>query len=73
MELVCGQELTCYEIDIRALANPESEFESMVQKVDRSRNKRVRARFGPLDFNGEAFEMRVRPFVTYWSMELVMK
>lgn len=72
MELVCGQDLTRYEIVIRAWANREPEIESVVRKVDRSRNKLVRELFEQLGFTGVALEMRVRSFVTYLSMELGM-
>lgn len=61
MELVCGQDSTRYEIDIRAWANREPEFESVVPNVDRARCKRVCELFGPSGFTGVAC-FRVRFF-----------
>jgi AcrR family transcriptional regulator len=70
MEIVCQQELTRYEVAIRAWAAQEPAIFDLVQTVDESRIRIVRSLFEELGFRGTELEMRTRSYATYVTFDL---
>ena len=69
MERIVSDQLTRYDIAIRAWASRNRIAARGVKKVDEFRLSYVRSLFDEMGFKGEELEMRTRTFVVFYSLE----
>lgn len=72
MEMVLENDLTEYDLSMRAWAARDPEVARRVARVYRVRLDFLRQAFAELGFEGEELEMRTRTFVCYLSWERTM-
>ena len=68
-EGIIQQDLTRYDVAVRAWAAQESAVAAVVRQVDKERLGILRELFFELGFRGAELEMTTRTFVTYYSLE----
>ena len=69
MEPIVSDQLTRYDIAIRAWASHNQIAARGVKKVDEFRLSYVRSLFEEMGFKGEELNMRTRTFVVFYSLE----
>lgn len=69
MEVVFENDLTRYDLVVRAWAAQDAEIADYVQRVDQTRTRVVRGLFKEMGFTGVQLEMRTHSSITYLSME----
>jgi AcrR family transcriptional regulator len=69
MLMIYENNLTEYDVHIRALAEHNLDAKKIIKKVYKERMNFLRAIFSEIGFKGEVLEMRTRQFVYYHSWE----
>jgi AcrR family transcriptional regulator len=69
MQAIVDEDLTRYDVAIRALASREPKLRRLIKKADQFRLATVRSLFSDMGFTNSDLESRTRAFVTTMSFE----